>query len=51
MMRRATVFQAIDLNRRGRMALDAAHAGEALVRDKDGFICLRRGAESWRCRG
>jgi hypothetical protein len=40
MTRRMTVFQASDLNQRGRMVLDAARAGEARVRDKDGFSLL-----------
>ena len=32
-----TIYQASDLNQRGRSILDAARAGEVHVRDKDGF--------------
>lgn len=32
-----TVFQASDLNQKGRLMLDAARSGEARVRDEDGF--------------
>lgn len=35
-----TVFQASDLNQHGRAVLDAARAGEARVRDKDGMSLL-----------
>ena len=35
-----TIFQASDLNQRGRAVLDAARAGEARVRDKDGLSLL-----------
>lgn len=33
----STIFQASDLNQRGRAIIDAAREGEARVRDKDGF--------------
>jgi hypothetical protein len=36
----ATIFQASDLNQRGRAVLDAARGGEARVRDKDGASFL-----------
>lgn len=41
-MAASVIFQASDLNQRGRAVLDAARAGEARVRDKDGlsFIVL-----------
>lgn len=35
-----TVFQASDLNQRGRAVLDAARAGEARLRDEDGLSLL-----------
>lgn len=39
-MATGTVFQASDLNQRGRLVLDAARAGEARIRDKDGMSLL-----------
>jgi hypothetical protein len=37
---RAIVYQASDLNRKGRAILDAAHRGEARIRDTDGVSLL-----------